>query len=126
MSDDDQRRGTGKADGPVLGTGAVVKKCLTCEAVIPLGGLPLCESCQKIRDQHFAKIAERAAKLRPVPVQATDPVNHPTHYQGTGLEAIDVIEAFGLGFRLGSAVKYIRAAGLLESALRVAERKEKK
>lgn len=41
----------------------------------------------------------------------TDKVNHPTHYQGNGLEAIDVIEAFGLGFCLGNAIKYILRAG---------------
>ena len=41
----------------------------------------------------------------------TGNVNHPKHYQsGTGLEAIDVIEAFGLDFRLGSAIKYILRA----------------
>lgn len=39
-------------------------------------------------------------------------VNHPAHYSGRGgLEAIDVIEAFGLGFRLGNAVKYILRCG---------------
>lgn len=38
-------------------------------------------------------------------------VNHPNHYQGNGLEAIDVIESFGLGFNLGNAVKYILRAG---------------
>ena len=38
----------------------------------------------------------------------SDPVDHPTHYQSqTGLEAIDVIEAFGLGFNLGNVAKYI-------------------
>lgn len=43
--------------------------------------------------------------------QMTDKVDHPTHYQGKGLEAIDVIEAFELGFSLGNAVKYILRAG---------------
>lgn len=43
---------------------------------------------------------------------AGDSVNHPQHYQGAyGLEAIQVIEAFGLGFSLGNAVKYILRAG---------------
>ena len=40
-----------------------------------------------------------------------DPVDHPAHYQGDGIEVIQVIEAFGLGFRLGNAVKYILRAG---------------
>jgi hypothetical protein len=39
-------------------------------------------------------------------------VDHPPHYQtAAGIEAIDVIEAFELGFSLGNAVKYILRAG---------------
>lgn len=38
-------------------------------------------------------------------------VNHPDHYQGNGLEVIDVIESFNLGFNLGNAVKYILRCG---------------
>lgn len=35
-------------------------------------------------------------------------VNHPAHYRGdTTYEAIKVIRAWGLGFSLGNAVKYI-------------------
>jgi hypothetical protein len=42
----------------------------------------------------------------------SDIVNHPDHYRAeSGLEVIDVIEAFGLGFHLGNAVKYILRAG---------------
>lgn len=40
-----------------------------------------------------------------------DAVNHPPHYQSGGLEAIDVIEAFDLGFCLGNTVKYVLRAG---------------
>lgn len=37
-----------------------------------------------------------------------DVVNHPAHYKApNGLEAIDVIEGFGLGFHLGNVVKYV-------------------
>lgn len=43
---------------------------------------------------------------------AHDTVETPAHYRGgMGLEAIDVIEAWGLGFHLGNAVKYILRAG---------------
>lgn len=40
-------------------------------------------------------------------------VNHPAHYGGSEnlYEAIKVIEAWGLGFCLGNAVKYISRAG---------------
>lgn len=42
----------------------------------------------------------------------SETVNHPLHYGGdTTYEAIKVIEAWGLGFHLGNAVKYIRRAG---------------
>lgn len=47
----------------------------------------------------------------------SDPVNNPAHYKAGGLEAIDVIEAFELGFRLGNAVKYILRAGRKLDAL---------
>lgn len=41
-----------------------------------------------------------------------DPINHPAHYKAdNGMESIDVIEAFGLGFRLGNVVKYVLRAG---------------
>ncbi len=34
-------------------------------------------------------------------------VDHPSHYNAGSIEAIDAIEAWGLNFSLGSAVKYI-------------------
>lgn len=43
----------------------------------------------------------------------TEAVEHPEHYGGADnpYEAIKVIEAWGLGFHLGNAVKYISRAG---------------
>lgn len=39
-------------------------------------------------------------------------VNHPSHYQtSSGMEVIDVIEAFNLNFRMGNCAKYILRAG---------------
>lgn len=48
-----------------------------------------------------------------------DSVNHPAHYGGgdNPYEAIKVIEAWGLGFCLGNAVKYIARAGKKGDAL---------
>jgi Protein of unknwon function (DUF3310) len=44
-------------------------------------------------------------------------INHPSHYGGdTTYEAIKVIEAWGLGFCLGNAVKYICRAGKKDAA----------
>ena len=37
-------------------------------------------------------------------------VNHPQHYQGKGIEVIDIIEAFDLNFSLGNSIKYILRA----------------
>jgi hypothetical protein len=37
-------------------------------------------------------------------------INHPDHYQGDGIEAIDVIEAFDLDFSLGNVIKYVLRA----------------
>jgi len=46
-------------------------------------------------------------------------VDHPAHYGGADnpYEAIKVIEAWGLGFSLGNAVKYISRAGKKGSRL---------
>jgi hypothetical protein len=52
----------------------------------------------------------------PLPTIATteepvaDLVNHPAHYKVGGIETIDFIEAKGLGYHLGNAVKYITRA----------------
>ena len=57
----------------------------------------------------------RATEQRPKTLSA---VNHPSHYGGdTTYETIKVIEAWGLGFHLGNAVKYISRAGRKGDAL---------
>lgn len=38
-------------------------------------------------------------------------IDHPDYYKAGGVEAIDAIEAWGLGFCLGNVVKYIARAG---------------
>lgn len=50
-------------------------------------------------------------------VTAKEMVNHPSHYQGNGIEVIDVIEAFDLGFCLGNVVKYVLRAGKKDERL---------
>lgn len=42
--------------------------------------------------------------------KAHDPVNQPAHYKVGGIETIDFIEAKGLNYNLGNAVKYITRA----------------
>lgn len=46
----------------------------------------------------------------------SDPVDHPAHYTMGGVEVIDAIEAWGLGFNLGNAVKYLARAGKKDPA----------
>lgn len=46
-----------------------------------------------------------------------DHVNHPSHYKSkSGIESIDVIEAFDLPFDLGNTVKYVLRAGRKDTA----------
>jgi hypothetical protein len=42
---------------------------------------------------------------------AHDDVNHPAHYTLGGIEVIDAIEAWSLGFHRGNVVKYVARAG---------------
>lgn len=44
-------------------------------------------------------------------IERREAVNHPLYYKTGGIEAIDAIEAWGLGFHLGNVVKYIARAG---------------
>ena len=45
-----------------------------------------------------------------------DNVNHPQHYKTGGIETIDFIEAKGLNFNTGNAVKYISRSGKKDPA----------
>lgn len=54
-----------------------------------------------ILDKDFVELVEKPA----------DAVNNPAHYTDGGIETIDYIEAKGLGYHLGNAVKYISRAG---------------
>jgi hypothetical protein len=40
----------------------------------------------------------------------SDNVNHPPHYNAGGIEVIDAIEAWQLGFHAGNVVKYVARA----------------
>jgi hypothetical protein len=54
-----------------------------------------------------------AHRVPALSLPAYEQVEHPAHYGGENdpYEAIKVIEAWGLGFNLGNAVKYISRAG---------------
>jgi hypothetical protein len=54
----------------------------------------------------------------------SDPVNHPSHYTHGGIEVIDAIESWDLGFSLGNAVKYIARAGKKDPAKTIEDLKK--
>lgn len=85
------------------------------------GELRYCYTCKKAlphREEQFifeacVLCSECVPKLTPAEraVGKREEVNHPLHYGGdTVYETINVIEAWGLGFNLGNAVKYISRA----------------
>jgi hypothetical protein len=57
-------------------------------------------------------------KGREVASEKHDPVNHPAHFTGGGVECIDAIEAadYGPGFNRGNAIKYLWRAGKKDPA----------
>lgn len=60
----------------------------------------------------------------PVKAKPNDPVNHPSHYTDGKIEVIDYIEDKGLGYHLGSALKYISRAGKKDPAKKVEDLKK--
>lgn len=56
----------------------------------------------------------------------SEAIEHPEHYGGEGniYEAIKVIEAWGLGFNLGNAAKYMARAGKKDPAKRAEDLKK--
>jgi hypothetical protein len=67
------------------------------------------QNVQALADAVSYNISGRALHVEPP--TPTDPVNHPSHYTRGGIETINVIEAWQLGFCLGNAIKYISRAG---------------
>lgn len=57
--------------------------------------------------------------VEPTPHKEEDVVNKPSHYTDGGIETIDFIEAKGLDFNLGNAVKYISRAGKKDPSKKV-------
>lgn len=74
-----------------------------------------CSGCAKTFDNEICWITCPHERLRPLPPIKVDLINHPPHYgadiPNNPYEPIKVIEAWGLGFCLGNAVKYICRAG---------------
>lgn len=70
-------------------------------------------TCDKsVRHEYADKEYADKESLEMYAEKNKEAVNHPKHYQSkTGLEAIDVIEAFDLNFNLGNVIKYILRCG---------------
>jgi hypothetical protein len=66
---------------------------------------------EKIRDEEQHKRINAELKQAMYKQVAHDPIDHPRHYTSGGVETIEAIEAWQLGFHLGNAVKYISRAG---------------
>ena len=98
--------------------GECVQKGLEAAAQVELCGhgypRDTCQRCKIVRGH-----VPLPAPLPKSGVYDRDRVNHPAHYGGAEnpYEAIKVIEAWGLGFCLGNAVKYICRAGKKEDTL---------
>lgn len=80
-------------------------KCSACGQAV-VGSEKECRSCGE------------SFRSTPVEPDTVDLVNEPPHYKTeSGLEAIDVIEAFKLNYHLGNVLKYILRAGKKDDAL---------
>ena len=72
------------------------------------------EVMRHYKEVHSRKTVEEVPFEPPTSIkERQEQVDHPRHYGGADnpYEAIKVIEAWGLGFNLGNAVKYIARAG---------------
>jgi hypothetical protein len=69
-----------------------------------------CEQCDKIGFELTEDPCSSCFQVEEH-INITDVVNSPAHYKVGGIETIDFIEAKGLGYNLGNAVKYISRAG---------------
>ena len=60
----------------------------------------------------YFEVKESPVSESPVSETPVSMVNHPDYYRSkSGVEVIDIIEEFGLGFHLGNVIKYVLRAG---------------
>ncbi len=65
----------------------------------------------EIYEEESTNDAPTYAQEQLADIKRREAVDHPDYYRRGGIEAIDAIEAWGLGFCLGNVVKYIARAG---------------
>jgi len=68
------------------------------------------ETINKTVDNILMSHEVRNNKPDPIAQPQPDMVNHPSHYNVKGFEVIDIIDAFGLNFNIGNALKYLLRA----------------
>ena len=68
------------------------------------------ETINKTVDNILMSHEVRNNKPDPIAQPQPDMVNHPKHYNVKGFEVIDIIDAFGLNFNMGNALKYLLRA----------------
>ena len=61
--------------------------------------------------EYYLRDASTYAQEQLAEIERREAVDHPDYYKRGGIEAIDAIEAWKLGFHLGNVVKYIARAG---------------
>jgi len=61
--------------------------------------------------EDYLRDAPTYAQEQLADIERREAVDHPDYYKRGGVEAIDAIEAWELGFHLGNVVKYIARAG---------------
>ena len=67
--------------------------------------------CRDLCERNPGTVGCAFALRRLADIERRETVDHPDYYKTGGVEAIDAIEAWGLGFHLGNVVKYIARAG---------------
>lgn len=78
------------------------------------GGFPEPRRREDDQLEDLLEATERSNKWQSptsLPAAPLDDISNPGYYKRNGMEAIDVIEAFELGYHKGSAFKYLARAG---------------
>lgn len=71
----------------------------------------LLEATERSGNPQPQSLGEILAEALAAPALPLDDISNPGYYKRNGMEAIDVIEAFELGYHKGSAFKYLARAG---------------
>ncbi len=100
----------------------IVTNCAKCKCRVSCVCHPGSEDCRVslknkwkhdagMKDNQSADDAPAHTSEQLADVECRGSVDHPGYYKRGGIEAIDAIEAWELGFHLGNVVKYIARAG---------------